>query len=366
MTFLSSRLNSACQSLAFVLIACLSMAISLSNATADEPTAHTDSFPTIATPGQTDEQQNSSDAKRAKPESKLLERLERATTKATDEKYTLRYQFKKGDRYYWEVEHGVITETSIQGKKETSRSHSLATKKWEVTGVSKEGVATIVYSLVDVDMRHKVTDQPEVSYNSRTDTKVPEHYEHIAQAMGLGLATVEIADDGVIVRKQANYRDVDMGMGDFTIALPDQPVRVGHQWEEQSYISARGEAGLTKRILTRKVYELEKVSLGVATISMRTEILTPLRDPDIESQIVQKLTNGEIQFDIDAGRVMRRQFTWDESVQGFRVPDSLMVYKATMTETFIDDTARLRNQTVAVDNDRRKIKAPNDAPLLRR
>jgi hypothetical protein len=97
-----------------------------------------------------------------------------------------------------------------------------------------------------------------------------------------------------------------------------------------------------KRIKTRQVYTLEKVLTGIATISVRTEVLTPVDDPAVQSQLVQRVKRGEIKFDIDAGRVLSQQMDIDETVIGFNGPDSLMKYLARLSEEELKETSVAR------------------------
>ena len=62
---------------------------------------------------------------------------------------------------------------------------------------------------------------------------------------------------------------------------------------------------------------------------------------------MQQLTNGELKFDIDAGRVISRQIDWDETVVGFSGDDSLMKYLARFTEKLVpaDKVARQDDAT---------------------
>jgi hypothetical protein len=75
-----------------------------------------------------------------------------------------------------------------------------------------------------------------------------------------------------------------------------------------------------------------KVETGIATISVRTEILTPVTDPRVQSQLVQRMQHGEIKFDIDAGRIHSKQMDLDETVIGFSGQNSMMKYLARLTE----------------------------------
>ena len=61
-------------------------------------------------------------------------------------------------------------------------------------------------------------------------------------------------------------------------------------------------------------------------------MLTPVRDPKILSQLVQRMQKGTIKFDIDAGRLLHKQMDLDQSILGFNGPESHMNYLARTTE----------------------------------
>ena len=97
------------------------------------------------------------------------------------------------------------------------------------------------------------------------------------------------------------------------------------------------EGGTIKKIQTQQQYKLEKVEAGVATINVTTQVLTPISDPKLQSQIVQRLQNGTIKFDVDAGRLLHKQFDIDQEVFGFSGPESHMQYLARFTEESVKE-----------------------------
>src|SRR5690606_6039881 len=99
--------------------------------------------------------------------------------------------------------------------------------------------------------------------------------------------------------------------------------------------------GKVKRVKTRQQYTLESVETGIATISVKTQVLTPVNDPKLEAQLVQQLTNGEVRFDIEAGRVRSKQMDWDELVIGFSGADSTLKYLARFTEENLPASERV-------------------------
>jgi len=258
--------------------------------------------------------------------------LEAATRRATQDTYRLCYRFTAGETIHWRVKHLSTTEATIQGRTETTRARTLSTKVWQVQSVDAEGNITLVHSVADVDMWQKISDQPEVRFSSQTDATPPAPYMHVAQLVNKPIATVKMTPSGKILSREGAPTQVNLGLGDIAMPLPAEPVKIGQRWQTSGDITVRRADNTKKRIKTRMVYTLKSVKTGVATIELKTEVVTPVSDPQIHSQLVQRITNGSIRFDLDAGRILSREINWDETVVGFKGHDSMMKYLARFTE----------------------------------
>lgn len=271
----------------------------------------------------------------ADEKSEALQALEKAKDKLVDDTYLLRYKFKSGDILRWKVLHTASTETTIQGNTQTSKSRSLSTKIWTVQDVNDEGEITFEHSVADMDMWQHVSGRPEVRYNSRDDETPPPEYVQAAETLGKPLATVTINALGMVVDRDANKRQLRLGLGQIAVPLPEEPIKVGTSWHISDQIQLREKSGTVKQVKTRLRYTLESVKTGVATIRVRTEVLTPIRNPALKSQLVQELTDGLIKFDVDAGNVISKEINWNESVVGFNGAGSNMIYRARFMEELL-------------------------------
>jgi hypothetical protein len=154
------------------------------------------------------------------------------------------------------------------------------------------------------------------------------------------MATVTIAPNGEIVKREKARSQFNPGIGELTIRLPDQAIKAGTKWTTTGELPVRARPNTpVKRVKIRQVYTLEKVQTGVATISVETQVLTPVNDPAVQSQLVQRIKKGEIKFDVDAGRVISQQMDTDETVIGFSGPESIMKYLARHTEESVKEDA---------------------------
>ncbi|HAY81892.1 MAG TPA: hypothetical protein DCY79_18980 [Planctomycetaceae bacterium] len=264
--------------------------------------------------------------------------LERARQSIPQQTFVLQYKFTPGEAIRWTVTHQASTETKIKGTTQTAESKTVSTKVWKVLKVDDEGRVTFVNSVEQVNMWNKVTGRPAVSYDSSQDEEVPPVYEQAAKTVGIPLSQVTVTNSGRIKAQKKTTQNPDMGLGQIIFPFPEEPIKIGQSWVVPNTVAVSLGEGRVKQIKIRQRYTLEKVRNSVATIRLKTETVTPVNDPRIESQLVQKLTTGEIKFDLSAGRVRSKHVEWDETVVGFSGPDSSMQYLARFTEQL--DTSR--------------------------
>jgi hypothetical protein len=266
----------------------------------------------------------------------LSSELAQARQRVAGEQYELRYRFQEGEVVRSQVVHLATTETTIRGNTQESKARSASTKIWKITRVDENGSITFEHSVEKLDMWQQVNGRDEIKYNSETDEKPPLEYEQAAATVGVTIAVVTVDPTGeVLERKDDKPGGVHFGLGQITTPLPKHKVKIGDQWTFPTEIAVVLPSRQVKRIKTQQLFTLQSVKTGVATISIKTQVLTPINDPRIESQLVQQLTNGTLRFDIDGGRVLSRQMDWDETVVAFNGADSILKYLARYTEEYL-------------------------------
>jgi len=262
-------------------------------------------------------------------------RLEQAKEQLTTPKYQLRYAFQPGQTLRYRVEHLATVDTTIRGTLQTTKSRSVSTKAWTVKELRDDETVVFTHQVEDVDMWSQVSGRQPVQYNSRDGGPVPPEYAAVAQSIGVPLTTVTMDARGRVVQREDAQPHINLGISDLALPLPEGEVPLGYSWATPYDLQVRLKDGRLKSIKTRQLFKLEQVETGVATISIRTQVLTPVDDPAVRAQLVQRLSEGEVKFDLDAGRVISRRLDWDEAVIGFNGADSNMKYLARFTETFV-------------------------------
>ena len=263
-----------------------------------------------------------------------------AATPAAD-KYTLRYKFREGEEIRSKVSNLATIETTIAGNTQTTEMVSISTKLWRITGVDAASQITFEHTVEAVDMRNQMSGRQEVRYNSATDKTAPPGYADIAQTIGKPLTVVTIDPLGAVLKREQRQRtNLDNTGSVLVVPLPKEPIALGHVWTLPVEVLLPLKDGSHKSIQTRQRYELKKVEGSVATIAVETQILTPVSNPEIRAQLIQRMWQGTMDFDIDSGRMIGQRTDLDERVLGFSGPESSMHYVARVTEELLPAVAK--------------------------
>ncbi len=257
--------------------------------------------------------------------------------------YTLRYHFHQGETLRWKVIQRTEITTAVSGTKQTVSTVVQSVKAWQIQNVREDGTVTFQNSVESVDMRHQFSGAREVRYNSQTDKKPPHGFEEAAQRVGVPLAVVTMDSRGQVQARQRNVRvkaAAGESEGPMTLPLPAQPVAVGETWSLPSEMALPLAGGIVKKIKTMQKFKLASVDDGVATIELNTVVLTPIHDPAVEVQLIQRDSSSTIRFDIDAGRLLGQQVDIDKRVVGFRGEASSMHYLGRVNEEALSESAQ--------------------------
>src|SRR5262245_140600 len=289
----------------------------------------------------------------AAKEKQVLVDLEKAKDRLSPG-YRLAYHFASGDVLRTKVVHVAKVDTKIKGTAQSTTSRTISTRTWRIRDVDAAGNITFENVVEKIEMWNSVEGREESHFNSETDKVPPAEFATVAASVGKVLATIKIDPYGRILSRQNTQQQYNPGIGDLTVPFPPadkQPIKPGVTWSIPDELRLPVEGGTIKKIQTQQQYKLEKVEAGVATISVVTQVLTPVNDPKLQSQMVQRLQNGTIKFDVDAGRLLHKQFDIDQQVFGFSGPESHMQYLARFTEESVKEEKTAKK--ASADNTKR-------------
>ena len=181
--------------------------------------------------------------------------------------------------------------------------------------------------------------------------------------IGKPLAIVTITPTGKVVDRKSSFDQLEFGIGDICVPLPERPVSVGYRWYVPTEFNATDEDGKRIKLKARLHYTLQKVVDNQAYVAFKTEILTPVENDQIRSQLLQKLNKGYLAFDLAKGRLSKREVEWNEKVQEFSGVDSFLHYIGKMTENIVASAQASGKRVSKADT---RLKGPDDKPIIRK
>jgi hypothetical protein len=265
----------------------------------------------------------------------------RAPEKPKAKTYDLRYKLKRGDVLRYAVTHRASIRSTIEQETQAAQTRTDSIKAWKVTDVLKNGQIEFVNVVESVHMVNQLPDKDPIEYDSERHKTPPAGFEDAARAVGVPLSEVRISPRGKIERRDVKHKGASTDDdAPITLRLPEEPVAIGATWDESFEVVVSVDKGATKSVQTRRHHELLSVENEVATVKVTYQVLTPV-DAPIECQLVQRLMEGEVKFDIAAGCVISQQMDIDKRILGFAGPTSSMQYVMRMEEKLLKKGEKL-------------------------
>jgi hypothetical protein len=264
-----------------------------------------------------------------------------APEKPAAKKYDLRYKLKRGDVLRYDVTHRASIRSTIEQETQAAQTRTDSVKAWKVTDVLKNGEIEFINVVERVHMVNQLPEKDPVEYDSDRDKTPPPGFEDAARSIGVPLSAVRISSRGKLVRRDVKVKGTNIeDDAPIALRLPEEPAAIGETWDEPFEVVVTLEGGGTKSIQTRRHHELLNVANGIATVKVTYQVLSPI-DAPIECQLVQRLMEGEVKFDIKAGRVVGQSMEIDKRILGFAGPTSSMQYIMRMEEKLLKKGEKL-------------------------
>lgn len=253
--------------------------------------------------------------------------------------YALRYRFAPDDVVHFRVTHAMTFSSQKADYPETATNQSDAWKHYRVLKVHADGSAKLELVIDRVVMSARFNSDDPVTVDSRKPDECPAPYQGVLKTVGRPLVEITVSPSGkLLAAERVLPDDVRKGLKDAEdddtpdtdpgknplVMLPEQPVRIGESWQDDIEARVNITRTLRETVTLRRRYTLEGVEGSVARITLKTVILTPIRDPTVQVQLIQRAPQGVIEFDMERGSIVSRTLTVDESVVGAMGPNSLV------------------------------------------
>ncbi|VAX41027.1 hypothetical protein MNBD_PLANCTO02-2619 [hydrothermal vent metagenome] len=266
-------------------------------------------------------------------------------------KHLLQYRFRAGESLLYQSRF-EMTMTTVKGSSsEKVVSKTKMKKHFKVVSVEKDQSIILEPILDHVVMSVKFNETEPITYNSSSQKAPPRKFKHVVESIGIAMVHLKINSQGklldVILQKLKKKRPVitktkgdrtnQMLQKSFLVKFPDKPVQIGESWKEilQSTVSIKG-IRLQMPVRLKRSYQLKSVENNIATISVKTSLLTVINDSHQRAQLIQRTPRGTILFDIKKGILISRKMKVHKKVFGIAGGNSYMEASSQFEETFVE------------------------------
>ena len=248
--------------------------------------------------------------------------------------YQLRFKFSPGQELHYVTQNDAEYLVEHSQARQTIPHTSMNIRHIKVLSLNGDGSADVEL-MID---RARMTAQNEgvdSLYDSRDAKHVPTEFAAVHKSIGKPVIVHLSALGKVTAPAQDPTASVEQN--DLLFLLPEQTLAIGGTWKDNFETSVRIDAQnkLNRLIKMQRRYELQSVENGIATISMVTVSLSPISDPFQETQLIQRKYSGTIQFDIEKGCLVDRQFKIDEKVVGNAGPGTALTVQIMKVDRLI-------------------------------
>jgi hypothetical protein len=249
------------------------------------------------------------------------------------------FRWQEGQVLTYRVQHVTFASEVTGGGSSETATKLILTKRWQVLGVDRAGVAKLQLSLDALLLETTTPNRDALLFDSAYPEKSDPHLrEQLARFVGQPLAVLRVDGQGKVVQivesKNGPASRFESELP-FVIALPPEGREPGQSWERAYRITLEPPQGTGERYEAAQRYTCKLVADGKALIALTT-VLKTLPDSLLDRvPLLQMQPEGEVLFDTKEGRLSRAHLHIEKELKGHQGEGSSYRFRSTYTEEFV-------------------------------
>jgi hypothetical protein len=247
-----------------------------------------------------------------------------------------RFRWQNGQVLYYRVDHHTNVSETVSGNKVETTSKLALIKRWEVTAVDVQGVATLKLSVTA--MRHEQSrpnGETLLFDSAKPDKSTPELREQMGKFIGQTLAVLRVDPMGRVVAVQQGSAAKYESEPPFVVRLPGKAVTVNQAWERTYEVTLEPPLGAGEKFAASQRYHLTKADDQLATVRLTTQFKNQPESVADRIPLLQNQPEGEIVFNIAAGRLESANLRIDQQLDGHQGEGSSYHFTSTYREVYV-------------------------------
>jgi hypothetical protein len=249
------------------------------------------------------------------------------------------FRWREGQVLTYRVEHITsASEVTRSGASETTTKLGL-TKRWQVLGVDRAGVASLQLSLDALRLETAIANRDPLLFDSANPEKSDPHMrEQLARFLGQPLAVLRVDGQGRVVQVvESKHGPASRFESElpFVIVLPGETREPGQSWERGYRITLEPPQGAGEKVEAAQTYTCKAVAEGTVAIALMTLVKTMPESLLDRVPLLQMQPEGEVLFDTKEGRLSRAHLHIEKELKGHQGEGSSYRFRSTYTEEFV-------------------------------
>lgn len=251
-----------------------------------------------------------------------------------------RFQWQAGQMLTYRVEHVTSSTEEIAGKKTETKAKLNHIKRWRVLEVDGKGVATLQLSLTALRLE-TTTPTGEVLLFDSTDLAKsdPQMREQLSKFVGEPLAVLRVDGKGKVVEVRDNKHGSAARYESeppFVLTLPEESPTEGQTWKRAYAVTLEPPHGSGEHYNAVQRYECQRIQWGSAILSLKTGLQPPPSTPLEQLPLLQAQPEGEVIFDLKAGRLQSARLSINKELKGHQGEGSRYRFQSSYKEELVE------------------------------
>lgn len=249
-----------------------------------------------------------------------------------------RFQWQAEQVLSYRVEHNTTVTEVIDGKKVTTSAKLNLVKRWQILNVDPNGVATLQLSLAAMRNEQTRPDGEVLLFDSADlEKSTPGLKEQLSKYVNQPLATVRVDTLGKVIEVLKGQGKRYEAEPPFVITLPGAPVAAGHTWERNYQIVLEPPQGTGEKYDATQKFECKKSDGPTGVFEITTLVKNMPKESLDQVPLLQKQVQGEVEFDLNAGRMRSARLSIDRVIENHQGSGSSYHFQSTYSERFVED-----------------------------
>jgi hypothetical protein len=247
------------------------------------------------------------------------------------------FRWHKGQVLTYKVEHKTQIEETVEGAKVTYLSRLSVVKRWQVADVDDKGSATLHLSLASMRNEQTRPNGEVLLFDSADPTKgTPELREQMSKFVGTTLAILRIDVQGRVLEVTQGSSSRYEAEPPFVVVFPAVAAKEGLAWLRPYNVTLDPPLGTGEKLAATQKHQCAKLADGKATIAVASQFTSLPENVKDQVPLLQKMSEGQVTFDLQAGRVVDVQLNIDRTVNNHQGAGSVYRFQSGYSEQLID------------------------------